>query len=581
MRTYDPPVKDYAFLLRHVIDAEKVLEEVTGGTVGLEDAIDVIEGAGAVVAPIAALNAVGDEIGAKLVDGEVVTPPGFKEAFTSYAEGGWIGLSLPESIGGAGMPRMLGAAADEFLHGANTAFAMACGLGSFASWVFADVDDPELRSTYAARLLSGQWSGTMDLTEPQAGTDLAAIRTIARPQADGTWKVSGQKIFISWGDHDLTENVVHLVLARTPDAPPGVGGLSLFVVPKFLPLADGSLGDRNAVHCVSLEHKLGLRASPTCVMDYDGATGFLVGEQHRGLRAMFIMMNAARMATGIQGLAVADLAFQKARAYATERVQGRVIGHESGTPIAEHPDVRRLLLSMASRVTAMRALAVQTAAWLDLSHPLGQMFLPVLKGWLTETGVEIASDAIQVHGGAGYIEETGVAQQLRDARILPIFEGTTAVQANHLVSRLLARDSGATALGTLDLIDETREELVALAHPIATRLARRLESSVALVRAATLHLLRGGDGGDYARDRHAVAVPYLHMWGLLAGGWMHGRIVHAALESADESCDRRLLEADFYGVHHLSRLLGLADIIQSGEIVLAAEEAPEASAARA
>ncbi|HEX2343340.1 MAG TPA: acyl-CoA dehydrogenase family protein, partial [Vicinamibacterales bacterium] len=443
MRTYDPPVKDYAFLLRHVIDAEKVLEEVTGGTVGLEDAIDVIEGAGAVVAPIAALNAIGDEIGAKLIDGEVVTPPGFKDAFASYAEGGWIGLSLPESIGGAGMPRVLGAAADEFLHGANPAFAMACGLGSYASWVFAQVDDPELRSTYAARLLSGEWSGTMDLSEPQAGTDLAAIRTIARPQADGTWKVSGQKIFISWGDHDLTENVVHLVLARTPDAPPGVGGLSLFVVPKFLPLADGTLGERNAVNCVSLERKLGLRASPTCVMDYDGATGFLVGEQHRGLRAMFIMMNAARMASGIQGLGVAELAFQKARAYAGERVQGRVIGREPGTPIAEHPDVRRLLLSMASALTAMRALAVQTAAWLDLSDPLGQMFLPVLKGWLTETGVEIASDAIQVHGGTGYVEETGVAQQLRDARIMPIFEGTTAVQANHLVSRLLARDSGA------------------------------------------------------------------------------------------------------------------------------------------
>jgi hypothetical protein len=418
----------------------------------------------------------------------------------------------------------------------------------------------------------------MDLSEPQAGTDLAAIRTIARPQADGTWKVSGQKIFISWGDHDLTENVVHLVLARTPDAPPGVGGLSLFVVPKFLPLADGTLGERNAVNCVSLERKLGLRASPTCVMDYDGATGFLVGEQHRGLRAMFIMMNAARMASGIQGLAVAELAFQKARAYAGERVQGRVIGREPGTPIAEHPDVRRLLLSMASGLSAMRALAVQTAAWLDLSDPLGQMFLPVLKGWLTETGVEIASDAIQVHGGTGYVEETGVAQQLRDARIMPIFEGTTAVQANHLVSRLLARDSGATAFGTLDLIDGTREVLAALAHPTATRLARRLESSASLLRAATLHLL---DGGEHPRDMHAAAVPYLHMWGLLAGGWMHGRIVCASLESADESSDRRLLEADFYGVHYLSRLLGLAEVVQSGEIVPATAEAPEADAARA
>jgi hypothetical protein len=291
---------------------------------------------------------------------------------------------------------------------------------------------------------------------------------------------------------------------------------------------------------------------------------------------MFIMMNAARMASGIQGLAVAELAFQKARAYAGERVQGRVIGREPGTPIAEHPDVRRLLLSMASALSAMRALAVQTAAWLDVSDPLGQMFLPVLKGWLTETGVEIASDAIQVHGGTGYVEETGIAQQLRDARIMPIFEGTTAVQGNHLVSRLLARDSGATAFGALDLIDATREELAALAHPTATRLARRLESSVALARAATLHLL---DGGEHPRDMHAAAVPYLHMWGLLAGGWMHGRILHAALKSGDVSTDRRILEADFYGVHYLSRLSGLAEVVEAGETVLPAESALSAPTA--
>jgi alkylation response protein AidB-like acyl-CoA dehydrogenase len=252
----------------------------------------------------------------------------------------------------------------------------------------------------------------MDLSEPQAGTDLGAIRTIARPQADGTWKVSGQKIFISWGDHDLTENVVTWCWRARPTRRPASAACRCSSSPSSFRSPTGSLGERNAVHCVSLEHKLGLRASPTCVMDYDGATGFLVGEQHRGLRAMFIMMNAARMASAIQGLAVAELAFQKARAYAGERVQGRVIGREPGTPIAEHPDVRRLLLSMASALTAMRALAVQTAAWLDLSDPLGQMFLPVLKGWLTETGVEIASDAIQVHGGTGYVEETGVAQQL-------------------------------------------------------------------------------------------------------------------------------------------------------------------------
>jgi alkylation response protein AidB-like acyl-CoA dehydrogenase len=577
MTAYEPPVKDYDFLLRNVIATDEVLSAVTAGDVSVDDAMDVVEGASSVVRPIAELSAIGDRIGSRLKDGTVVTPPGFREAFASYAEGGWIGLAAPESIGGAGMPRTIAIASDEFLSAANTAFAMAPQLNSYALAVFAAVNDSELNAIYVPAMIAGRWTATMELTEPQAGTDVSAIRTVAKPQDDGTWLLSGQKMFISWGDHDLAENIIHLVLARTPGAPVGLAGLSLFVVPKLLPRPDGSVGERNAIQCVSLEHKLGIHASPTCLIDYDGATGFLIGEPHRGLQAMFVMMNAARLGTGVQGLAVAERAYQAATAYAAERVQGQVIGRELDTPIAEHPDVRRLLLSMGSGVSAMRALAVQTAAWLDLSTSeqastaksaaaLAQLFLPVVKAWLTETGLQITSDAIQVHGGMGYVEETGVAQLLRDARIFPIYEGTTAVQANHLVGRIVSRDRGASALAALELMSETCWELSELGHRVAVRIASRLESGVALLRQATLDLL---DRGERPRDVFAAAVPYLHMWGLLAGGWMHGRMLRAALEGGDTSRERRIVEADFYGVHYLSRLAGLADVVAAGETVLA------------
>jgi alkylation response protein AidB-like acyl-CoA dehydrogenase len=576
MTAYEPPVKDYDFLLRNVIAADEVLSAVTAGDVSVDDAMDVVEGAASVVRPIAELSAIGDRIGSRLKDGTVVTPPGFREAFASYAEGGWIGLAAPESIGGAGMPRTIAIASDEFLSAANTAFAMAPQLNSYALAVFAAVNDSELNAIYVPAMIAGRWTATMELTEPQAGTDVSAIRTVAKPQDDGTWLLSGQKMFISWGDHDLAENIIHLVLARTPGAPVGLAGLSLFVVPKLLPRPDGSVGERNAIQCVSLEHKLGIHASPTCLIDYDGATGFLIGEPHRGLQAMFVMMNAARLGTGVQGLAVAERAYQAATAYAAERVQGQVIGRELDTPIAEHPDVRRLLLSMGSGVSAMRALAVQTAAWLDLSTSeqastaksaaaLAQLFLPVVKAWLTETGLQITSDAIQVHGGMGYVEETGVAQLLRDARIFPIYEGTTAVQANHLVSRIVSRDRGQSALAALELMSETCRELGELDHQVAVRIASRLESGVALLRQATLDLL---DRGERPRDVFAAAVPYLNMWGLLAGGWMHGRILRAVLKGADTSRERRIVEADFYGVHYLSRLAGLADVVAAGETVL-------------
>jgi alkylation response protein AidB-like acyl-CoA dehydrogenase len=576
MTAYEPPVKDYDFLLRNVIATDEVLSAVTAGDVSVDDAMDVVEGAASVVRPIAELSAIGDRIGSRLKDGTVVTPPGFREAFASYAEGGWIGLAAPESIGGAGMPRTIAIASDEFLSAANTAFAMAPQLNSYALAVFAAVNDSELNAIYVPAMIAGRWTATMELTEPQAGTDVSAIRTVAKPQDDGTWLLSGQKMFISWGDHDLAENIIHLVLARTPGAPVGLAGLSLFVVPKLLPRPDGSVGERNAIQCVSLEHKLGIHASPTCLIDYDGATGFLIGEPHRGLQAMFVMMNAARLGTGVQGLAVAERAYQAATAYAAERVQGQVIGRELDTPIAEHPDVRRLLLSMGSGVSAMRALAVQTAAWLDLSTSeqastaksaaaLAQLFLPVVKAWLTETGLQITSDAIQVHGGMGYVEETGVAQLLRDARIFPIYEGTTAVQANHLI-RIVSRDRGATALAALELIGETCPDLAALDHRVAARLAERLATGVERLRTSTLEVL---DGGDRQRDVLAAAVPYLHMWGLLAGGWMHGRMMRAALGDGHPTSERRLLEAEFYGVHYLSRLAGLAEVVGAGETVLA------------
>ncbi|MFE1879190.1 acyl-CoA dehydrogenase family protein, partial [Streptomyces diastatochromogenes] len=516
MSQYTAPVGEYAFLLGHVVDARRVLDVTTGAEVGLDDVREVIGHAGTFAAEVLEpLNAVGDRAGNTLSDGKVTTAPGFTDAYKAFAEAGWIGIGLPREAGGDGMPAVVTAAVNEVWSAANMAFSLGPGLSVGAAYALFTAASDEIRERYLPPLVSGRWTGTMNLTEPQSGTDLGGIRTTARPREDGSWAVKGQKIFITWGDHDLTENIVHLVLARTEGAPEGLGGLSLFVVPKFLPNADGTPGERNRVHTVSLEHKLGIHASPTCVLDHDDATGWLVGERHRGLEAMFVMMNVARVGVATQGLGVADRAFQRAEAYAAERVQGKVAGRPGGTPIAEHPDVRRLLLSMRSTIAAMRAFQLQVAAWLDIARArqsdsaeafqLADFFVPVLKGWLTENSVQITSDAVQVHGGMGFIEETGAAQYLRDVRILPIYEGTTAIQSNDLTRRKVARDGGATAEAAYALVEAALEPLRGHDHPVARRTVERLNAAVASGRGASAARLRQGE--DNPRDQLAGGVP--------------------------------------------------------------------------
>jgi alkylation response protein AidB-like acyl-CoA dehydrogenase len=571
---YKVPEGEYDFLLRNIVDAEHILRLATGGDVDLDDVRAIWEQAGALASKVLApLNTVGDRVGNTLVGGQVTTPPGFTDAYRAFADGGWVGIGLPAEEGGGGLPAVVTCALNEWWAASNLGFNLV-GLSVGAAHAIHASASDDIKHLYLPKLISGQWTGTMNLTEPQAGTDLADIRTIARQREDGTWTVKGQKIFISWGDHDLAENIVHLVLARTEGAPEGLAGLSLFVVPKHLPNPDGTLGERNAVHTSALEHKLGIRISPTCVLDYDEATGWLVGEQFHGLEAMFVMMNAARTTVAAQGVGIADRAFQRAEAYAAERVQGHVSDRPGGTAIAEHPDVRRLLLSMRSTIAAMRALHVQVAAWLDLARlegsedaqRLADFFVPVLKGWLTENAVQIASDAVQVHGGMGFIEETGAAQHLRDSRILPIYEGTTAIQANDLLRRKLARDAGATAETAYNLVEASLEELRRLDHPVAHRTVERLTRALASGRQATKSLV--AQAGENPRDMLAGGVPYLMQWGLLAGGWMHARILTAVLGGPEnDDTRRRILDADFYGAHLLSRIPSLTEAIEAGEIV--------------
>jgi hypothetical protein len=575
---YEAPVNDYRFLLLDVFDVERIIEMASGGEVSLDDALEILGYAGTFAAEaIAPLNAIGDRVGSQLREGRVASPSGFVEAYRTFAEGGWVGIAAAREFGGGGLPRFIGSAASEFWSAASMAFALCPGLTQSAIVACETVADDQLKELYLRPLIAGRWTGTMDMTEPQAGTDLAAIRTLARPQEDGSWAVTGQKIFITWGDHDLAENIVHLVLARTPDAPAGLAGLSLFLVPTFTLTADGELGERNSLQTVSLEHKLGIHASPTCVLSYEGATGHLLGEVNGGLAAMFVMMNAARLGIGTQALGLSDRAYQSAAEYASDRVQGRVAGRPASSPIAEHPDVGRLLLSMRSTITAMRALCVQVSVWLDLASlensasedALADFFVPILKGWCSENSVQIASDAVQVHGGVGFIEEAGVAQLYRDARILPIYEGTTAAQANDLLMRKVLRDQGDMAGQVLDLIALSASDLAEREHPVARRVAEKLETAIDAMRTATRLLL---EPELSPRDVLAVAVPYLTQFGVLAGGWMHARILNATLvSSAGDSAAtaERLSQADFYATHRLTQLPSLIEIVKAGEIAVA------------
>jgi alkylation response protein AidB-like acyl-CoA dehydrogenase len=532
MHEYKAPLTDMQFVLRELVD-----HELLSGLPGFEEAsLELCEAvleeadkfAGGVLSP---LNRRGDEEGVRWHDTEVSTAPGWKQAYGQFVSGGWSALSCSREFGGQNLPRALSALVEEMWNGANMAFTLCPMLTRGAIEAIELNGSERQKRTYLPKMVSGEWTGTMNLTEPQAGSDLAAVRTRAEPVGGGRYKIEGQKIFITYGEHDLTENIVHMVLARTPSAPEGVRGMSLFLVPKFMVNPDGTLGERNDVRCASVEHKLGIHGSPTCVLVYGqngGAIGELVGEENRGLEYMFVMMNAARYAVGIEGVGLSERAFQSALAFANERIQGTVAGSKDRVPIVRHPDVRRMLMLMKSKTEAMRALASVVGVSLDAArvHPdaeqrrahqaFADLMIPVVKGWCTENSVELASVGIQVHGGMGFIEETGAAQLLRDARITPIYEGTTGIQANDLIGRKLARDGGRAAAA---VIEEMRTLSGALSETSSLPGAAALYAAAldALERALRYAV------ANYSADMRSVsvgAVPLLELFGVVSGGWM-------------------------------------------------------------
>jgi len=544
------------------------------------------EGAKFAASVLSPLNRSGDVQGARWQDGRVITAGGWQQAYARFIADGWNSLSAPEKYGGQNLPRVVSALVEEMWQSANMAFALCPMLTRGAIEAIELRGSEAQKRTYISRLVAGEWTGTMVLTEPQAGSDLSAVRTRAVPTGDGRYRLEGQKIFITYGEHDLTDNIVHLVLGRTVGAPEGVKGISLFVAPKFLVNEDGTLGARNDVHCVSIEHKLGIHASPTCVLSFGGNGGALaelVGEENRGLEYMFIMMNAARYSVGIEGIGISERALQAALAYARERIQSTEAGVRGGARVSiiHHPDVRRMLLLMKSQTEAMRALAAVIAVSLDTGrlHPLDEerqrhqafadLMIPVIKGWCTENAIDIASLGIQVHGGMGFIEETGAAQHLRDARITSIYEGTTGIQANDLIGRKLARDGGRAARALIAQMRELAANRAATAG--VAEIAAALTAGVdALERAADYA------AENYGKDIRGVsvgAVPLLKLFGIVAGGWQLLRAASVSQRRLEEPQGKRadagfhaakIATARFYADHVLSQAPGLAHSVVHG-----------------
>jgi 3-(methylthio)propanoyl-CoA dehydrogenase len=598
--TYTAPLNDMLFDIRHLANIEEIAKMPGFEEAGLDTARAVLEECArfneGVVAP---LNVTGDRHPSSWKDGEVSTTPGFKEAYRQYAEGGWQGLQHPVDFGGQGLPKTVGAACVEMLNSANLSFAL-CPLltdGAIEALLTAGSDD--LKAVYLEHLISGEWTGTMNLTEPQAGSDLALVRTRAEPQADGSYRLFGTKIFITYGEHDMTRNIVHFVLARVAGAPEGVKGISLFLVPKFIVAKDGTLGARNDVQCVSIEHKLGIKASPTAVLLYGdglagsiadsagpGAVGYLVGQENRGLEYMFIMMNAARYAVGLQGIAIAERAYQQAAAYAKERVQSRPVDGSvnASATIIHHPDVRRMLMTMRAYTEGCRAMACVAAAAYDAAHhhadreareqnqAFYEFLVPLVKGYSTEMSLEVTSLGVQVHGGMGFIEETGAAQYYRDARILTIYEGTTAIQANDLVGRKTARDGGRTAKAIAGQIARTEAELGERTSADARAVLKRLSAA----RQALLEVVDFIAGNTKASPNAVFAgsVPYLMLAGNLIAGWQLARSLLAAEDllaqpgpgaAEDPQFLRsKIATARFYADHILGKAPGIRDAIIEG-----------------
>jgi acyl-CoA dehydrogenase len=559
--TYRAPVADISFALNNAAGFSPALAEGLYGDLAADVVEAVLTEAGKFATDVLApLNVIGDREGARFKDGVVTTAPGWKEAYHAWAQAGWNGLAAPSEWGGQGLPHAVNAACIEMWNSA----AMAFGLGPVLTVAAIDAlvahGSDELKHAYLPKLVSGEWMGTMQLTEPQAGSDVGASRTRAERAADGSYRITGQKIFITYGEHDLTDNIIHLVLARLPDAPPGTKGLSLFLIPKFLPNADGSLGRRNDARANSIEHKLGIHASPTCTMvygDHGGATGFLVGEENRGIACMFTMMNQARLSVALQGVAIAERATQQALAYARERKQGRAPGVESGSsPIIAHPDVKRMLLTMRALTRAARALSYATAVAIDraqrspdaaarqAAHERASLLTPVAKAFSTDIGSEVASLGVQVHGGMGYIEETGAAQHYRDARITPIYEGTNGIQAIDLVTRKLPLAGGATVMAYIGDLRRTVQAVNANNDPAFGWTGVRLQDATDSLERATQWLL--GSQRNNLEAALAGATPYLRLFGLAAGGALLAEEALAAVRLAGNGAAGRVAIARFF-----------------------------------
>ena len=574
MTDYNAPLKDLNFVINELAGLQEI-SRLPGFEHATDDLLEpILEEASRFAREVLGpTNTVGDQGGCGVKDGVVSVPSELSEAYQLFVEGGWQGLDCSAEHGGMGLPVLIGSATAEMWQGANLALGLCPMLTAGAIETIEAHASEELKQLYLEKMISGEWTGTMDLTEPQAGSDLAAIRTQAVPDT-GHYIISGTKIFITWGDHEMTENVVHLVLARLPDAPEGIRGISLFLVPKFLVNDDGSLGDRNDVFVTSVEHKLGIHASPTCVLNYGdngGAIGYLIGQENRGLACMFTMMNLARLQVGIQGLAVSERSYQAARDYAKERVQGEVPGSPGPARIIQHPDVRRMLMTMKSLIEAMRATAYVTAATIDISRHTEDadvrneasgrtaLLTPIVKGWLTEVAQELTSIGVQIHGGTGFVEETGAAQYLRDARILTIYEGTTGIQANDLVGRKILADSGLAMQHLLKEIAEL-DPVLASCGPELESIRSAVATGRQRLEEATNWLL--GKTQDKPDAVYLAAFDYLMLAGTVVGAWQMGRaaeIAHKKLAGNDGDAEfhkAKVITARFYAEEILPRSAG-------------------------
>ncbi len=594
---YIAPLKEFQFLLETVAPIS-TLAETAHFADATPDTVNAIleESAKFATGVLDPLNWSGDREGAtRHDDSSVTTPKGFKAAYDGYREMGGMGLPMPQEFGGLGLPRSVVTLTDEMLHSSNMSFGLMPMLTQGAIEAMLIAGNDQIKTMFLEKMVAGEWGGTMNLTEPQAGSDLALVKTRAERVVDGTYKIFGTKIFITYGEHDWTENIVHLVLARTTDAPEGVKGISLFAVPKFLVNADGSLGARNDAYCVSLEHKLGIHGSPTAVMQYGdkgGAIGYLVGEENRGLEYMFIMMNLARFGVGLQGIGIAERAYQRAVAFARERVQSRDVGapKNPSVPIIRHPDIRRMLLRMRSQTEAARALAMATAYAMDLvdssddaelkkvNQAFVELMIPVVKGWSTEMSLEVTSLGVQVHGGMGFVEETGAAQHMRDARITTIYEGTTAIQANDLIGRKMAREGGVTAKNLINAMSVFASSLSDENHVHLKATQKRLREGIeAMARAVDFNLAHFNSD---VRACFAGSVPMVKLFGIVCGAWALARVgVEAAHRSAANHPDKAFYEAKlatlrFYVDTMIPEAIAAADTIVNGaQGTMALEEA--------